>query len=381
MSNFNISDTLLTYSEKNRYSKFIGIQGNKKRIAKDELKIVLEINNLSIDDELVFVFGYSGSGKSTLLEALGLMNDTIVGKCEGHPDGSKVFAPLWKDGVKKELDLENLWEGENKKALFSTRKDFYSFIFQSTVLLPNFTVVENVILPTLIEQGADYYKSYLKAIILLNELNLHDLQVSKKQNQVSGGQRQRIAFARAFLPNFKVLFGDEPTGNLDEINAEHLFNFLKFHIHAQQKCGIIVSHSIDLTLNYADKIILLTPKDKNRPELGCEIIPANIYIRKEKMMPISSNQNTIIDDVYRKFSKKEIEQYIDKIKHEKTPTTMVCDVINYFMINELVEITDCRYKNGDWLKLNDSTTFNHECMKEMLRECLNKNEKKCGSAK
>jgi lipoprotein-releasing system ATP-binding protein len=377
MSNFIINNTLLTYSEKNGYKKFLGIPYRKERFKKDDLKIILEIDDLSIDNELVFVFGFSGSGKSTLLEALGLMNDTIVGKCQGHDEGSKVIAPLKKDGNTTDknniLDLENLWEKENRNALFITRKDFYSFVFQSTVLLPNFTVVENVILPTLIEHGADYYKSYLKAIILLNELNLHDLQVSKKQNQVSGGQRQRIAFARAFLPDFKVLFGDEPTGNLDEINAEHLFNFLKFHIHAEHKCGIIVSHSIDLTLNYADKIILLTPKDKMKPELGCEIIPDNIYVRTDKMKPVFANPDTIIDDIYHSFNQQDVEKYIDSIKHEKEPKTMVIDVINKFGIKNIVEIPDCRYKNGDWYKPHEeSIIFDHEYMKNMLRKCLKK---------
>jgi ABC-type lipoprotein export system ATPase subunit len=304
---------------------------------------------------------------------LGLMNDTIVGICPGYEEGSNVESPLKLDEKNKPLNMENLWTKKKRETLFDTRKDFFSFIFQSTVLLPNFTVVENVILPTLIEQGTDYYKSFLKAIILLNELNLYDLQVSKKQNQVSGGQRQRIAFARAFLPDFKVLFGDEPTGNLDEINAEHLFNFLKYHIHAEHKCGIIVSHSIDLTLNYADKIILLTPKDKKKPELGCEIKPENIYVRTEKMEPVFANPDTIIDKIYERWTTKEIEDYIDKIKHEKEPKTMVIDVINKFDIKDIVEIQDCRYISGLWEKLvDDKNIYNNEFMKELLRDCLKK---------
>lgn len=371
MFNFNINNTLLTYSKKNAIKRFAGIPLKKYKVSKDDLKIILEIKDLIIDNELVFVFGFSGSGKSTLLEALGLMNDTIVGKCDGHDDGSKVIAPFRSDSNHSDLDLESLWNSENKKELFTTRKDYFSFVFQSTVLLPNFSIVENVILPTLIEKNADYYKSYIKAIILLNELNLQDLCVSKKQNQVSGGQRQRIAFARAFLPDFKVLFGDEPTGNLDESNAEHLFNFLKFHIHAQQKCGIIVSHSIDLTLNYADKIILLTSKDKNNPDLGCEIKPENIYVRKDKVQPFKANPDTLIEQIYSTWAKKDIEEYINSIKQEKEPITRVKDVLSKFNINDLLTIPDCRYKNGDWINAEKTDTiFDHEYMKHLLRNCL-----------
>lgn len=369
MDYFKIKDTLLTYSKKNVSKKFLfGNYSSREKLKKTDLNIVLDINDLSIDDELVFIFGFSGSGKSTLLEALGLMNDTII-------EGSSVSTAF----DEKLGNLEDLWSKDKKKELYDARKNHYSFVFQSTVLLPNFTVVENVILPSLIEEGADYYRSYLKAIILLNQLNL-DIEVSKSEKRVSGGQRQRLAFARAFLPQFSVLFGDEPTGNLDEINAEHLFNFLKYHIHNEKKCAIIVSHSIQLTLNYADKIILLSPINKKDLGKGCVIKPENIYFRSEKRTEHLKNTDYSVNKIINEIPYPELKSYIDDIKHEKEPKTMISDVLAHFKISNTVDIPDCSLKNGKWKRkvidkktekiVDDETEYDNNYMKDLLREIL-----------
>lgn len=370
MDYFKIKDTFLTYSKKKVNKKFLFWNySSKEKQKKENLRIILNIKDLTLEDELVFVFGFSGSGKSTLLEALGLMNDTIV-------EGSTIL-PMFDERLG---NLEELWGNEQKEKLYAARKDHYSFVFQSTVLLPNFTVVENVILPSLIEEGADYYRSYLKAIILLSQLNLEKLEVSKSENKVSGGQRQRLAFARAFLPQFNVLFGDEPTGNLDEINAEHLFNFLRFHIHDEQRCAIIVSHSIQLTLKYADKIILLTPADVHNLGAGCIIKPENVYVRTGQRREIEKINDISVDQVVNEIPYNELKSYIDTIKHEKEPKTMVSDVLAHLNILSSTKIPDCSLENGTWNRMvfdkntksvvYDKTEYDNDYMKAFLRERL-----------
>jgi lipoprotein-releasing system ATP-binding protein len=370
MDYFKITDTNLTYSKRNVNKRFLFWNySSREKLKKENFKIILNIKDLIIEDELVFVFGFSGSGKSTLLEALGLMNNTIV-------EGSSII-PTFEERLG---NLEELWGKEKKEELYAARKDHYSFVFQSTVLLPNFTVVENVILPSLIEEGADYYRSYLKAVILLSQLNLEKLEVSKSENKVSGGQRQRLAFARAFLPQFSVLFGDEPTGNLDEINAEKLFNFLRFHIHDEQRCAIIVSHSIQLTLKYADKIILLTPKDIDNLGAGCIINPENVYVRTEQRKEHEKITDYSVDKIVNEIPYPELKSYIDSIKHEKEPKTMVSDVLARFNILSVSKIPDCSFENGTWRRkkideateriVDDVTEYDNGFMEKFLRERL-----------
>jgi lipoprotein-releasing system ATP-binding protein len=372
---FEIRNSLLTYDEKNVRPRFpIGLMNKKKKPIKD-LKVILQVEKLELENELAFVFGFSGSGKSTLLEALGLMNDTIVEACPGFESGSDI-KPLFNTGLG---NLEELWFRKNKKKLLDARKNHYSFVFQSTVLLPNFTVVDNIILPTLIEGKTDYYVSYIKALILLRELNLCELKVSTYHNQVSGGQRQRIAFARAFLPAFDVLFGDEPTGNLDEINAEHLFNFLKFNIIQKGRCAVIVSHSIELTLKFADKIVILTRKKDKELTKGtaCLIDPSSVYKRKNRL---TDKIEPIVVDVERlvaEYGRKEIIRLIDSVRDEKNPKTQVKDILLKLGLNNLPEVPDCSINGSEWTSLDGQSTLSEEKMKALLRNSLYNPEFNC----
>jgi len=218
---------------------------------------VLQISELTLKEgEVVFFVGASGVGKSTLLETLGLMNNTI-----GHrSDGQFHF---FEDGnCQKPVDLRALWN-ESEVSLAKFRRDYMSFIFQSTNLFSNLTAFENVLLNQVIEggQSVDESKSRGEAMIRRLFPILKDVEEivdqSKAINKLSGGQRQRLAFVRAVLANFTVLFADEPTGNLDWWNAKNLIEILLQIVKERNKLAVIVTHDIDLAVEYGDRIILI----------------------------------------------------------------------------------------------------------------------------
>lgn len=209
---------------------------------------VLNIPELKIPrGKLVFVLGVSGIGKSTFIETLGLMNKTIHVK----PETSILF----NTGSKMD-EIKNIWDMDNK-GISMFRNDHFSFIFQNTNLMPNFTAGENMCISMLIEgKGLDEVKS--RVLEVMSRLNLAPELYDRKIQELSGGQRQRLAFVRAIIAGFNVLFGDEPTGNLDRDTGHKLMNILKDNLAEYNRTGIIVSHDIDLALSFADIILLLT---------------------------------------------------------------------------------------------------------------------------
>lgn len=233
---------------------------------------VLEINQLDIPGgQLVFLIGKSGIGKSTLIETLGLMNKTLALR----PDTSIQFFP--DNG--QSYELSDSWRLPNQQ-LSDFRKNHFSFIFQNTNLMPNFTCGENMMVSLLIA-GRKIPEAKREVLSVMDKLSLSRDIFDKKITEVSGGQRQRLAFVRAVTANFTVLFGDEPTGNLDEHTAEELMAVLKELAIKNGKTGIIVSHDLDLAEKFADLIVPITAK-KRQGELLCgEVIPDNIIRRRE----------------------------------------------------------------------------------------------------
>jgi ABC-type lipoprotein export system ATPase subunit len=233
----------------------------------DKEKPILRIKHLDIPaGKLIVMIGKSGSGKSTILETLGLMNNTIV-------KGEILFCP----GNDQILNLVDLWNNDNKLA--EVRNNYLSFIFQDTNLMTNFTAYENACIPQLI-QGITMDKAMQKVSVAMNQVGISDEVADTKVFKLSGGQKQRIAFVRAITPEFVVLFGDEPTGNLDYNNSCDLMKVIQHYIHACNRSSIIVSHDINLSIEFADQIIVLT---KNNG-VG-EILEENIYtstIQKDK---------------------------------------------------------------------------------------------------
>ena len=210
-------------------------------------RVVLEINHLQIDrGKKVFIVGESGIGKSTILETLGMMNNTIV------PDSSTRF--LFQEADGRQIDLSSLWH-KSDRALSQFRLHNYSFIFQSTNLMRNFTAYENVAYTRML-QGYSQEECFDQTRQVLEDLGLERIDDQRMTQELSGGQQQRLAFARAILPDFTVLFGDEPTGNLDPENAERVMRIIRDKLNYQQDASaVIVSHDMHLATSFADIII------------------------------------------------------------------------------------------------------------------------------
>lgn len=213
---------------------------------------VLKIENLNIPrSKLVVILGASGSGKSTILELLGLMNNTFR-------NGSSIdFFPV-ENG--KGYNYQKLWDEKNEMTLESIRKQHFSFIFQETNLMQNFTAYENVCLSQMI-QGISWEQALANSMGNMKNVNLGELSLDCKANALSGGQKQRLAFVRAVTPEYTVLFGDEPTGNLDEKTSIDLLRVLRNDVDTKNVTVIIVSHNIELSIKFADLLMVITKKN------------------------------------------------------------------------------------------------------------------------
>jgi lipoprotein-releasing system ATP-binding protein len=242
------------------------------------LKEVLTIENLSVKKgKLTFVVGESGVGKSTLLETLGMMNNTLSGSHSN--DKSFNFYPLNKDSA---INLFPYWNNDNETLLNELRNNYFSFVFQNNNLMDSFSALENVMLSSLI-QGKSKEQAEAIALDALAKFDITDL-AHTSTKKLSGGQKQRFAFARAFAKDYVVLFGDEPTGNLDPVNADNLLVQLKSVINdsASGKGAVVVSHDIERTLRFADEIIVISSINDKGHKKG--------FINKENVYSTSNKQ-------------------------------------------------------------------------------------------
>ena len=234
---------------------------------------MLEIDHFSIfRGELVFFLGVSGVGKSTMIESLGLMNRTIV----PTPNAQLTF-----HGPKGDESLFDLWEHQPEK-LAQFRSEQYSFIFQNSNLFEKLSLAANAIMPSLANSqdiSALELEAKELATKLLQNVSADDYRL-KNAGSISGGQKQRLAFIQAMISPHEVLFGDEPTGNLDWGNAKKVMKTLRQHIKDNQKTGLVVSHDVPLSVAFADRIVLLTAKETTKNEVKTGVIlPENIFTR------------------------------------------------------------------------------------------------------
>ena len=227
-------------------------------------KIVLKIHKLAIPrGKKVFIVGESGIGKSTILEVLGLMNNTIV------PDKETSFVFYGSDS--KAIDVLSLWRRNSDAELSEIRREHFNFIFQSTNLMRNFTAYENVSITRML-QGYTEYSSFNRASKILEFLDLGHISKSRMTTELSGGQQQRLAFARAIIPDFTVLFGDEPTGNLDGDNAAKAMQLLSNKLQELPgSSAIIVSHDMHLAVTFADLVIKIAKRENVKRENDDEV--------------------------------------------------------------------------------------------------------------
>ena len=188
-----------------------------------ELQVLKDVDLEITAGEVVTLVGTSGAGKTTLLQILGSL---------GSPNSGSVTI----DGV----DLFSLPE----KALSRFRNTQIGFVFQFHQLLPEFTALENVCIPAWIG-GADKKETEKRALELFKFLNISH-RITHKPNELSGGEQQRVAVARALINNPKVVFADEPSGNLDSVNKKELHE-LFFKLRDQYGYTfVIVTHDFDL---------------------------------------------------------------------------------------------------------------------------------------
>lgn len=226
-------------------------------------KIVLDISHLILPKgRKIFIVGESGIGKSTILELLGLMNNTLV------PGKDSRF--LFYEDEAYPVDLIKLWRKNNDRSLSRFRRKHFNFIFQSTNLMRNFTAYENISITRML-QGFSRKESFDRASYVLADLGLEHIDHQRMAQELSGGQQQRLAFARAIIPDFTVLFGDEPTGNLDADNAIRAMELLTRKLGEYEKSSaIIVSHDMHLSVTFGDVIIKIRKVANERKDTDDE---------------------------------------------------------------------------------------------------------------
>lgn len=173
--------------------------------------------------EFVSVLGPSGSGKTTLMNLIGTLDRPTKGR-------------ILLDGI----DVSSL--SDNELATIRNRK--IGFIFQSYNLVPYLNVMQNVLLPLMVE-GRDSPENIERAKALLTEIGMAS-QFEKKPNELSGGQQQRVAIARALINEPPIILADEPTGNLDSHTAEAVLNLLARVCKEKFTTILIVTHDPDV---------------------------------------------------------------------------------------------------------------------------------------
>ena len=186
--------------------------------------------------EIVAIVGPSGAGKTTLLQILGTLDSV--------DDYKNTNLEI------NEVSIQNM----NPARMATFRNQHLGFIFQFHELLPEFSAIENVCMPGFIGKK-DSKEIKEKAKKLLNQMGLSD-RIHHKPNQLSGGEQQRVAVARSLINDPKIIFADEPSGNLDSQSAASLHEIF-FKLRNQMNCTfVIVTHNDELA-NMADRKIFL----------------------------------------------------------------------------------------------------------------------------
>ena len=187
---------------------------------------ILALNNINLaiqKSEIAALVGPSGSGKTTLLQIAGLLDS---------PNSGQIFV--------NSIDASKAGDTLRTKI----RRDYLGFIYQFHHLLPEFSALENVALPLLI-QGLEKDLALAEATKILANVDLSN-RLNHKPAELSGGQQQRVAIARAIVTKPSLILADEPTGNLDSANSEKVFELLKDLVRNSGIACLLVTHNIEL---------------------------------------------------------------------------------------------------------------------------------------
>lgn len=195
------------------------------------------LDNLNLDiynEDFIAIMGPSGSGKSTLLKIIGLIDNNI--------DSGDVF--FWGKSIKKITFSE----------VANIRKDKIGYVFQDFKILPSISILDNIILPSLIAKKSSV-EAKKRAFKYLEEFGISDI-YNKFSYEVSGGELQRVAIIRSLMNNPDIIFADEPTGNLDSTNTEQIIKMLKYLNENFGKTIVLVTHNTEFT-KYVKKVFIL----------------------------------------------------------------------------------------------------------------------------
>lgn len=198
--------------------KFYNETGHKLHILR---KLNLEVKK----GEFVSILGKSGSGKSTLLNVMGLLDKIDSGK-------------IWIN----DREVSSLSEDERN----NIKNNFLGFVFQFHYLMSEFTALENVMIPALLNNFKNKNVIEKEAKNLLEIVGLTE-RMKHKPNQLSGGEKQRVAIARAMINKPSLILADEPTGNLDEDTSEMIFSLFKKINKEHNQSIVVVTHARDLS--------------------------------------------------------------------------------------------------------------------------------------
>ncbi|PZQ44950.1 MAG: ABC transporter [Micavibrio aeruginosavorus] len=190
----------------------------------EALTILHDVNIEIKAGEIVALVGPSGSGKSTLLQMTGLLD---------KPTSGKVFIAG--------QEAKASGDDEHRTAL---RRKYLGFVYQFHYLLPEFTALENVVIPQMIS-GVNKKDAEERGVELLTRLRL-DHRLTHRPARLSGGEQQRVAIARALANNCKLLLADEPTGNLDPETSNGVFEMLTDLVRSSGIGAMIATHNMDL---------------------------------------------------------------------------------------------------------------------------------------
>lgn len=197
---------------------------------------VVALNGINLDvfpGEMLCIVGTSGSGKSTLLNQLAGLEKPTGGVVRIGGHNISAFS-------------------ENQLARF--RRKYIGFVFQSYNLMPTMTALENVSMP-LIFRGMQKNKRNKAAARALREVGLGG-RIHHRPNQMSGGQQQRVGIARAFVSKPKIVFADEPTGNLDSTTTDEVMQMMVRLCREQRQTLILVTHDVEIS-RYADRVVTI----------------------------------------------------------------------------------------------------------------------------
>lgn len=200
----------------------------------NKFKVLDSINFEVTRGEFLALVGKSGSGKSTLLYLLSTMDTDYEGSI---------------------MINNSLISKTNQSELALFRNENIGFVFQFHYLLPEFSALENVMIPALKLNKFSKEEIELNAYSKLEMLGLKE-QALKKANKLSGGQQQRVAIARALINNPAIIMGDEPTGNLDSSNTQVVFDIFREISKETKQTIIAVTHDDDFAKN-CDRTIIL----------------------------------------------------------------------------------------------------------------------------